>query len=109
MRDSVKRRRLSAWLQGDGIEIGALHNPLPLPSGARVRYVDHLPEAELRRHYPELEGQPFAPVSILGSAQDLSMVAFASLDFVIANDLMEHLEATFAGMKEFQRVLGPDS
>jgi SAM-dependent methyltransferase len=108
MRDSVKRRRLSAWLQGDGIEIGALHNPLPLPPGARVRYVDHLPEAELRRHYPELHGQPFAPVSIIGSAQDLSMVGDASVDFVVANHLLEHLEDPVAGLKEFQRVLRPD-
>ncbi len=108
MRDSEKRRRLSAWLQGDGIEIGALHNPLPLPPGARVRYVDHLPEAELRKHYPELDGQPFAPVSIIGSAQDLSTVGDASVDFVIANHLLEHLEDPVAGLKEFQRVLRPD-
>jgi SAM-dependent methyltransferase len=108
MRDSVKRRRLAAWLQGDGIEIGALHNPLPLPPDARVRYVDHLPEAELRKHYPELDGQPFAPVSIIGSAQDLAMVADGSVDFVVANHLMEHLEDPIAGLLEFQRVLRPD-
>lgn len=108
MRDSAKRRRLSAWLQGDGIEIGALHNPLPLPPGARVRYVDHLPEAELRKHYPELDGHPFAPVSIIGSAQDLSMVGDASVDFVVANHLLEHLEDPVAGLEEFQRVLRPD-
>jgi SAM-dependent methyltransferase len=108
MRDSVKRRRLSAWLQGDGIEIGALHNPLPLPPGARVRYVDHLPEAELRKHYPELDGQAFAPVTIIGSAQDLTMVGDASVDFVVANHLLEHLEDPVAGLKEFERVLRPD-
>jgi SAM-dependent methyltransferase len=107
MRASLKRQRLAAWLQGDGIEIGALHNPLPLPEGARVRYVDHLPEAALRKHYPELEGQPFAPVSIIGSAQDLSMVSDASVDFVVANHLLEHLEDPIAGLQEFQRVLKP--
>ena len=43
-----KRRRLTKWLHGEGIEIGALHNPLEVPAGARVTYVDHLPVERLR-------------------------------------------------------------
>jgi SAM-dependent methyltransferase len=103
-----KRSRLAAWLAGDGIEIGALHRPLSVPPGVRVRYVDRLPEAELRRHYPELGGQPFAPVSILGSAEDLSELRDDSVDFVIANHLLEHLEYPLRGLLEFQRVLRRD-
>jgi SAM-dependent methyltransferase len=102
------RGRLALWLKGDGIEIGALHRPLAVPATARVKYVDRLPEAELRRHYPELADQPFAPVSVLGSAEDLSAFADNSLDFVIANHLLEHLEDPIRGLKEFDRVLRQD-
>ena len=105
MRDSAKRRRLSVWVAGDGIEIGALHNPLTVPATARVRYVDRMPEAELRKHYPELNAEMFAPVSIIGSAEDLSMLGDASVDFVIANHLLEHVEDPVAALKEFERVL----
>ena len=104
---SANRTRLARLLQGDGIEIGALHRPLPLPPGARATYVDHLDEAGLRAHYPELGDVPFAPVSILGTAEDLSAIADESVDFVIANHLLEHLEYPLRGLQEFQRVLKP--
>jgi SAM-dependent methyltransferase len=103
-----KRRRLAAWLKGEGIEIGALHRPLVVPSGTRVTYVDRLPEADLRRHYPELDGQPFAPVSVIGTAENLAAFGDGSLDFIIANHLLEHLEDPIAGLLEFQRVLRPN-
>lgn len=102
---AAKRRRLAVWLKGDGIEIGALHRPLAVPRDVHVRYVDRMTEAELRQHYPELHGQPFAPVSIIGSAYDLSQIPNRSLDFVIANHLVEHLEYPMKGLKEFERVL----
>ena len=104
---SAKRARLARWIEGDGIEIGALHRPLDVPPGARVRYVDHLPEEELRHHYPELASEPLVPVSVIGSAEDLSAFAGESLDFVIANHLLEHLEYPIRALLEFQRVLRP--
>lgn len=105
---SDKRSRVAVWLRGDGIEIGALHRPLVAPPGARVTYVDRLPDAELRAHYPELNGMPFAPVTVVGTAEDLSAFADGSLDFIIANHLLEHLPDPIAGLIEFHRVLRPD-
>jgi len=50
-----KRRRVAAaWLSGSGIEIGALHNPLPVPNTVRVTYLDRMNNSELLRQYPEL-------------------------------------------------------
>ena len=49
---SDRLRELASY----GIEIGALHHPLPVPPEARVRYVDRMPVSELRRQYPELAG-----------------------------------------------------
>jgi predicted SAM-dependent methyltransferase len=104
---SAKRRRLAWWLEGHGIEIGALHRPLEVPRGTTVTYVDRLPVAELRQHYPELADQSLTPVSMLGDAQDLSAFENHSIDFVIANHLLEHLEYPIDGLLEFQRVLRP--
>ena len=103
-----KRSRVAVWLRGDGIEIGALHRPLVAPPEARVTYVDRLPDAELRAHYPELKGMPFAPVTVLGTAEDLSAFGDNSLDFIIANHLLEHLPDPIAGLIEFHRVLRAD-
>jgi SAM-dependent methyltransferase len=104
---SSKRARLSRWLDGDGIEIGALHRPLEVPRSAHVTYVDHLNETDLRRHYPELAEAPLTRVDVIGSAEDLSAFDDDSQDFVIANHLVEHLEYPIRGLLEFQRVLKP--
>jgi SAM-dependent methyltransferase len=104
---TAKRERAARWLTGSGIEIGALHNPLPVPEGVTVRYVDRVTEAELRAHYPELDGQQFAPVTLIGDAEDLSALGDSSVDFVIANHLIEHLENPIKGIAEMCRVLRP--
>jgi SAM-dependent methyltransferase len=105
--ETEKRRRMARWLSGSGIEIGALHHPLSVPDGVQVRYVDRMPESELRRHYKELEGQSFAPISIIGNAQDLSNIEDGTVDFVIANHLVEHLDNPIRGLEEMVRALRP--
>jgi SAM-dependent methyltransferase len=102
-----KRRRLSAWLRGDGIEIGALNMPLGVHRTARVRYVDRLTVEEQRRQYPELADENLAPIDAIGSAENLTAFEDCSLDFVIANHLLEHLEDPIGGLLEFARVLKP--
>ena len=98
---------MARWLSGSGIEIGALHHPLSVPAGVDVRYVDRLPESGLREHYPELDGERFVPVSVIGDAQDLSGLSDNSVDFVVANHLFEHLEDPIRGLEEMVRVLRP--
>jgi predicted SAM-dependent methyltransferase len=101
----VKRRRLAAWLAGDGIEIGALCRPLEVPPRAHVRYVDRMSVPDLRHHYPELAHLKLAPVDIIGSAEDLSVLPDDSVDFVIANHLYEHVEYPIKALQSFMRVL----
>jgi SAM-dependent methyltransferase len=98
---------MASWLRGSGIEIGALHNPLSVPAEATVRYVDRLPQDKLREHYPELAGAALAPVTIIGDAEDLSALPDRSVDFVIANHLLEHLEDPISGLREMHRVIRP--
>jgi predicted SAM-dependent methyltransferase len=95
-------------LEGTGIEIGALHNPMPVDRRrATVRYVDRLPLEEQRRHYPELADHTLVAPDIIADADRLTSLADASQDFVIANHLLEHLPDAIGAMKEWYRVLRP--
>jgi predicted SAM-dependent methyltransferase len=102
---SAKRSHLAGWLSGQGIELGALHQPLAVPAGVRVEYVDRLSVADLRRQYPELAALDLVPVSHIGTAEDLAGIADASIDFVIACHVFEHLEDPTRALHEVHRVL----
>lgn len=104
----ANRAALAAtYLRGNGLEIGALHQPLPLPSQARVRYVDRLPVPELRKHYPELHDWPLVDVDIIDDGEVLRTIPQKSQDFLIANHFLEHCEDPIGAMKTFFRVLAP--
>lgn len=96
---TVRRQLSEHYLKGDGIEIGALHHPLHVPEAARVRYVDRLPVAELRRQYPELANFPLTEPDIIDDGEVLSRIPEASLDFIIANHMLEHCENPLGAMR----------
>ncbi len=104
---SVERQRLADLLRGRGIEIGALHRPLTVSERAHVIYVDRFPLKQLREHYNELSDLELAPVDVIGNADNLPAFPDSTLDFVIANHLIEHLEDPIRALKEFERVLRP--
>lgn len=95
----------AAYLSGNGIELGALHNPLRVPSSAKVKYLDRMSEAELRKQYPELAAQPLVTVDIVDDGQTLYTIADESQDFVIANHFLEHCENPIQAIHNMLRVL----
>jgi len=102
----VSRESIAAtYLAGEGIEVGALHNPLALPQGARARYVDRMPKQELYAHYPELRELPLVDVDIIDDGESLSTIEDGSQDFVIANHFLEHSEDPIATLTNLLRVL----
>ena len=103
-----RREIARRYLRGDGIEIGALHNPLQVPKSARVRYVDHLTVDELRRHYPELAHEPLVEVDLVDDGERLTTVGDATQDFLIANHFLEHCEDPLGALGNMIRVLRPD-
>jgi SAM-dependent methyltransferase len=88
---AIERRLLFAqlYLAGDGLEIGALDSPLPLPAGARVRYVDRLSLEELRSHYPGLD---VVDIDLVEDGERLPGVPLSSQDFIVANHFLEHCQ-----------------
>lgn len=86
------RSEFARFLSGEGLEVGPLHKPLPLPPHARARYVDRLPVEKLRDEYPELDGWELTPVDVIDDGEALSTVAEESQDFIVANHFLEHCE-----------------
>lgn len=94
-------------LRGTGLEIGALHKPLRVPRGARVRYVDRFDVPHLREHYPELADLPLVPVDVVDDGERLETIADESVDFVIANHFYEHCEDPIGTLEQHARVIRP--
>jgi SAM-dependent methyltransferase len=87
------RRELSErYLEGAGVELGALHLPLWTSEKATVRYVDRLDVAGLRQQYPELAEHDLVNVDIVDDGEALSSIDDGQLDFIIANHMLEHTE-----------------
>ena len=95
------------YLKGDGIEIGALHNPLWLPKAAKVKYVDRLSVADLRQHYPELSPFRVVDPDIIDDGEKLLTIPAHSLDFIIANHFIEHCQDPIGTLKVFLSKLQP--
>jgi SAM-dependent methyltransferase len=94
-----------SYCSGRGIEIGALHHPLPLHDGAKVRYVDRMSADDVRKQYPELNGQPLVHVDIVDNGETLSTLPDGQEDFVIANQFIEHCQNPVRALVNMLRVL----
>jgi SAM-dependent methyltransferase len=105
--DLFQIRKLVAqrFLKGSGVEFGALHLALEVPEWTIVRYADMETEEELRRSFPDLAFVR-AP-DIVSDLESMRGIADASIDFVIANHVMEHVEDPLRALKSMSRVLTP--
>ena len=104
----TRRRIAERYLSGAGVEIGALHEPLPPLAGVTIRYVDRLDLDGLRAHYPELADRPLVAPDIVDDGERLTSLPDSSQDFVVANHFIEHCEEPIGTLIAFLRVLRPD-
>lgn len=95
------------YLEGSGLEVGALHSPIKVAAPASVRYVDRMTVAELRRQYPELDALPLVEPDIIDDGERLSTVADASQDFLIASHFLEHCQDPIGTVETMLRVVRP--
>lgn len=93
------------FLTGEGIEVGALHNPQKVPATVKVRYVDKITVATQRAHFPELDQEDLTEVDIIDDGESLATITDDTLDFVIANHVVEHFENPIKGILNMLRVL----
>jgi predicted SAM-dependent methyltransferase len=103
----TRRRVARQLIRGEGLEIGALHNPFPVPPRARVRYLDHLDADQLRQEYPDLGGNRLVPVDVVDDGETLAQIPDDSQDFVIASHFLEHCEDPIGAIKADLRVIRP--
>jgi 2-polyprenyl-3-methyl-5-hydroxy-6-metoxy-1,4-benzoquinol methylase len=96
-------------LRGEGIEIGALHEPSAVGEGARVHYVDARSKDDSARLFPELPYDSLvAPEKIVDlDAGGLKQYAPASMDFVIASHVLEHVANPVFAIEQIFSVLRP--
>ncbi|AFZ32622.1 Methyltransferase type 11 [Gloeocapsa sp. PCC 7428] len=103
----LRRQIATKYLTGTGIEIGALHSPLPVPNTVEVHYVDRITVDQLRQQYPELAAYNLVEPDIIDDGEKLTSIPDASLDFVIANHVIEHCQNPIFSLENWLRVLKP--
>jgi SAM-dependent methyltransferase len=103
----LRKVMTETFLTGDGIEVGGLHLPLRVPPSVRVRYVDRMPVAELRQHYPELAKENLVPIDVIDDGEKLTTFESESLDFIIANHFLEHTQDPIGTIERMLQVLRP--
>jgi SAM-dependent methyltransferase len=107
LREDIARR----YCRGDGIEIGALHRPLRVPPAAQVRYVDQMTRKQLlATHSSAVYGNPrwVVETDVVDDCEHLATFADESVDFVVANHILEHTEDPVGALEHLVRVVRPD-
>jgi SAM-dependent methyltransferase len=91
------------YIRGAGIEVGGLNQPLPVPVGVSVTYVDRASVHELNAYHPNLSS--IKSPDIVADFELLDPIPAGSQDFLIANHVLEHVENPIAALVAVRRVL----
>jgi predicted SAM-dependent methyltransferase len=91
--DRMRWKFSKKYVLGKGIEIGALHRPLPVHKCVQVIYIDKIDvTTAYTEHYSKLKEEKFTNVDVLDDGEILSTIPIDSCDFIIANHFIEHTE-----------------
>jgi SAM-dependent methyltransferase len=107
IRHTSRHTLAAGYLDGDGLEVGALHSPTPLPPNAHSRFVDRKSAPDLRHEYPELSELDLVEVDVIDDGEKLETVADGSQDFIIANHFLEHCQDPIGTIGNHLRKLRP--
>jgi excinuclease ABC subunit B len=100
------RKNGYALLSGDGLEIGALHEPAQLPAVARVRYLDALSEGDAAALFREIPSEKLVKVDVIGDLDGGVLAQFpdGAFDFVVMNHVLEHIANPVKAVRETFRI-----
>jgi SAM-dependent methyltransferase len=93
------------YLTGTGVEFGALHSALDVPESVTVKYADMEPIEQLRKSYPDVKD--IRAPDFVTDLESMRGIDDGSMDFVIANHVMEHVEDPLRALTAISRVLRP--
>jgi SAM-dependent methyltransferase len=98
-----------ALLAGEGLEIGALHEPAPLPARCRVAYFDAIDASEAAGLFPEIDPSRFVTVDHIGDLDRGGLSCFPDnrFDFVVINHVLEHIANPIATILDVFRITKP--
>lgn len=111
---NYRKKLANKYLVGQGVEFGALHNPLTVDlSKASVLYADKLSKNKLIENFPELK-QDSKNIVDTDIFLNLDKDNYANLldykfDFFIANHVIEHLANPIKFLEKLERVMKKDS
>lgn len=94
------------YRKGHGAEIGALMQPILVPSGSKTSYIDAMPSAYWRG-LPGNENVDIVEPDVIDDGATLSSVADGAFDYLIAAHVLEHVDDAIAAMKTWVRVVKP--
>ena len=106
----IARRRdrcAKPYLSGTGLEIGALHAPLQVPSEVRVLYVDRATRQEAIKTFPTLDAAKIVEPDFVENGFELPSIGGATQAFVIACHVLEHASNPIQTLENWRRVLRP--
>lgn len=103
-----RRKALSLeYIQGAGVEIGALHFPLPVAEDVTVRYLDRVSREVSVRKFPEIDGSNIVSPALLCDGLSLLPIRDCSQGFVIANHVLEHAADPIQSLLSWSSLLRP--
>ena len=94
------------YIRGNGIEIGALHNPLKVSRSVKIKYLDKSPTEQLKKENPNFKS--IVNVDIVDNGEFLEKLENNSLDFIIANHFLEHCQNPIGTIKRMLEILRKD-
>ena len=96
------------FIRGSGLEIGALHRPLPVLKKVQVRNLDLATREENVRKFHAIDPVTIAETDTIENGFELASFQDASQDFLIANHVLEHAANPVQVLLNWSRVLKPD-
>jgi hypothetical protein len=85
-------------LRGVGLEIGALHFPLRLPPNAQAIYLDRASREDNIRRYTDVNQAHIVRTDVIANGFDLACFGSETLDFIVANHVLEHTDDTLGSL-----------